>query len=335
MYFLLDACQHPTILRVLYFGYLFWEILAVVIPIGLIIMLMVDFTKAVIISKEEEQIKSMKLVGKRIMYAVFIFATPWLVSFFMITIDSVNIDLGGDYQNCLNTVKNINEGKDSFDRYDKLLEEEEKTMFEDRKEYIQFRENTDTVKNNYDSNFENLLQNDSRWGSDHTCDGVRTISSSGCGYVAYTMVARHFGNNSVTPTDIVEIACDEYGYEDSAASTYFLASDTLNNHFGLKVKVIADDYAAGVSRSEMDNAKKYLSTIKKGLKEGKAYVILQPGHYLSILGINNDDTIVVGDSARGFESTNKYTLETFYDATKDGGCQEACGWTFIGEYSKK
>ena len=72
MYFLLDACKHPTFLRVLYFGYLFWEILAVLVPIGLIIMLMIDFTKAVVISKEDEQIKSMKLVGKRIMYAVFI-----------------------------------------------------------------------------------------------------------------------------------------------------------------------------------------------------------------------------------------------------------------------
>ena len=74
MYILLDACKHPTFLRVLYFGYLFWEILAVVIPIGLIIMLMIDFTKAVVINKEDEQVKSMKLVGKRIMYAVFIFA---------------------------------------------------------------------------------------------------------------------------------------------------------------------------------------------------------------------------------------------------------------------
>ena len=60
-------------LELLYFwSILFWEILAVVIPIGLIIMLMIDFTKAVVINKEDEQVKSMKLVGKRIMYAVFI-----------------------------------------------------------------------------------------------------------------------------------------------------------------------------------------------------------------------------------------------------------------------
>ena len=134
MYFLLDACQHPTFLRVLYFGYLFWEILAVVIPIGLIIMLMIDFTKAVVISKEDEQIKSMKLVGKRIIYAVFIFATPWLVSFIMTLIDSFGVDIGGDYNLCINTVKAINEGTDNIEKYDKLLEEEEKIEKEKIKE---------------------------------------------------------------------------------------------------------------------------------------------------------------------------------------------------------
>ena len=114
MYFLLDACKHPTILRVLYFGYLFWEILAVLVPIGLIIMLMIDFTKAVVISKEDEQIKSMKLVGKRIMYAVFIFATPWLVSVVMGILGSAGVKLGGDYYLCINTVKNIANGTDNI-----------------------------------------------------------------------------------------------------------------------------------------------------------------------------------------------------------------------------
>ena len=126
MYFLLDACKHPTFLRVLYFGYLFWEILAVLVPIGLIIMLMIDFTKAVVISKEDEQIKSMKLVGKRIMYAVFIFATPWMVSFVMSTLGSAGIKTGDDYTLCINTVKNIANGTDNIEKYDKLLEEEEK-----------------------------------------------------------------------------------------------------------------------------------------------------------------------------------------------------------------
>lgn len=132
MYFLLDVCKNPTILRILYFGYLFWEIVAVLVPIGLIIMLMIDFTKAVVISKEDEQVKSMKLVGKRIMYAVFIFATPWIVSLIMGILGDAGVDLGGDYTICINTVKNISAGKDNIEKYDKLLDAEEKAEEEEK-----------------------------------------------------------------------------------------------------------------------------------------------------------------------------------------------------------
>ena len=134
MYFLLDACKHPTILSVLYFGYLFWEILAVLIPIGLIIMLMIDFTKAVVINKEDEQVKSMKLVGKRIMYAVFIFATPWLVSLVMSVLGSAGLKLGGDYTECINTVKNIANGTDNMEKYDNLLKAEEELEKEQQRQ---------------------------------------------------------------------------------------------------------------------------------------------------------------------------------------------------------
>ena len=155
MYILLDACQHPTILRVLYFAYLFWEIFAVLIPIGLIIMLMIDFTKAVVINKEDEQVKSMKLVGKRIMYAVFIFATPWLVSVVMGVLGDVGVELGGDYTLCINTVKNISAGTDNIEKYDKLLEIEEAKDKQDRNNND--GNNTDTITNNGQQIANNLV----------------------------------------------------------------------------------------------------------------------------------------------------------------------------------
>ncbi len=154
MYFLLETCKHPTILSVLYFGYLFWEILAVVIPIGLIIMLMIDFTKAVVISKEDEQVKSMKLVVKRIMYAVFIFATPWMVSLVMSVLDGAGIDLGGDYNVCLNTVKNISAGTDNIEKYEKLLDAEEKL---EEKEKNKEKENNSTSPSNASAIANNLI----------------------------------------------------------------------------------------------------------------------------------------------------------------------------------
>lgn len=48
MYFLIEVCQNPGILRVLYFVYLLIDALFVIVPISLIIMLLVDFFKAVV-----------------------------------------------------------------------------------------------------------------------------------------------------------------------------------------------------------------------------------------------------------------------------------------------
>lgn len=126
MYFLLEACEHPDVLRVLFFATEFLDILFVILPIGLIIMLMIDFTKAVVVNKEEEQIKSTKLVVKRIMYAVLVFAIPWIVNFVMGVLESV--DLGVDYIDCIN-----NANSDTIAYYDKKLEEQEKLEEMERK----------------------------------------------------------------------------------------------------------------------------------------------------------------------------------------------------------
>lgn len=125
MYFLLDACQHPTILRILYFVYLILDIVFIAVPIGLIIMLMVDFSKAVITGDEKEQIKSTKLVTNRIIYAVIIFVIPWIVNVLMIFMDTVELDIGGDYRVCITNVNAIRNETQTFEFYDALLEAEE------------------------------------------------------------------------------------------------------------------------------------------------------------------------------------------------------------------
>lgn len=124
MYFLMDACQHPAILRVIYFGYLIVQIVCSVIPIGLIIMLLVDFSRAIISGKEDEQIKSTKLVGKRIMYAILVFLVPWIVSVITKVLSSSNL-FDVNYAVCLENA--INSGGD-FSSYDALLDSEEEAL---------------------------------------------------------------------------------------------------------------------------------------------------------------------------------------------------------------
>lgn len=130
MYILLEACQHPAVLRFIYFGTLILDIISVIIPIGLIVMLLIDFAKAVIANDEGAK-KSTKLVTKRIMYAVIIFIVPWVVNLLITILSNVGLDTGTNYTACLTNAQSGN-----FEYYDKLLEEEEKLLEEKRKQNI-------------------------------------------------------------------------------------------------------------------------------------------------------------------------------------------------------
>ena len=73
------------------------NIIMIGVPIALIIFGMWDLGKAVIASKEEEVKKATKLLGKRFLYAVGVFAVVWAVDF------------------ALGLVANLAEGEENFD----------------------------------------------------------------------------------------------------------------------------------------------------------------------------------------------------------------------------
>ena len=96
---IIDACTNPDILRVIYFGKLIVDIVKVVIPIGLIIIGMIDFSKSVVSSDEGVQKKNMTLLGKRIVFAILVFAVPWIVETLMVNLG--NLTEGVNFTDCL------------------------------------------------------------------------------------------------------------------------------------------------------------------------------------------------------------------------------------------
>lgn len=68
------------------------NIIMIGIPILLIIFGMVDLGKAVIASKEEEVKKATKLLGKRFLYAVGVFAMVWVVTFLLSVVSGTMVD---------------------------------------------------------------------------------------------------------------------------------------------------------------------------------------------------------------------------------------------------
>lgn len=96
---IVDACTNPDILRVIYFAKLILDIVKIVIPIGLIIMGMIDFSKSVVTSDDGVQKKNMQLFIKRVIYAVLVFAVPWIVETLIVTLG--NLTEGVNFTDCL------------------------------------------------------------------------------------------------------------------------------------------------------------------------------------------------------------------------------------------
>lgn len=75
------ACGGADIVRIIKFIWSLLEIVLFVIPIGLVIMIMVDFMKNVMAGKEDEMKKNLNIAIKRIIYCVVLFLVPTIVSF--------------------------------------------------------------------------------------------------------------------------------------------------------------------------------------------------------------------------------------------------------------
>ena len=112
----MDACTNPEILKVIYFIQLLIDIVKIAIPIGLIVMGMIDFSKSVITNDDKIQKKNLMLFLKRVMYAALVFVVPWIVEVLMIGIGNLTEKV--NFTDCLENAKYIN-------HYENLANQEE------------------------------------------------------------------------------------------------------------------------------------------------------------------------------------------------------------------
>lgn len=97
MFFLGNVCEISAVLKVIYFVSELLNIVFVVVPIGLIVMMSVDFMKNVIAGKEEDMKKNFNLAIKRVIMTVGLFLVPTIVEFVVLLLG----DIGVPYTDCL------------------------------------------------------------------------------------------------------------------------------------------------------------------------------------------------------------------------------------------
>ncbi len=131
MYFLADVCETSTVLKVFYFIIQLIKIACILIPTGLLLMMSFDFFKNLLTSEESEMQKNTKLVFKRVLYCVIVFAIPTIVNLTVKILNSADVKL--IYNTCISnaTIEKI-----------KAFEAKEKA----EKKEIEYTPNTPTDK---------------------------------------------------------------------------------------------------------------------------------------------------------------------------------------------
>lgn len=116
-------CEIPAVLKVIQFALIILDILKIIIPIALIILGIIDFSKSVITNDEKLQKKSVNLFFKRLLYAVLVFIVPWLIEVLTITLGNLIGDTEAtNFTDCLenankDTIKKIEDGTFGMDCY--------------------------------------------------------------------------------------------------------------------------------------------------------------------------------------------------------------------------
>lgn len=103
-YFFLDACTNSGVLKIILFVETLLKIILYIIPSCLILMLMIDFSRAVLSSDENAMQKYLKIAGKRIFSAVIFFLVPTISKFAVNLASDTAIS---DYTTCLTNTNNI------------------------------------------------------------------------------------------------------------------------------------------------------------------------------------------------------------------------------------
>ena len=118
-----DPCENPDIVRVIYFARIILDIIKTIIPIGMVIMAIIDFSKGVTSTSEEENKKNMFRLAKRFLYAILIFAVPWIVRIVIINLGDLAKRV--NYTDCLEnaTSEGVERLQSNYDHLEELAEQ--------------------------------------------------------------------------------------------------------------------------------------------------------------------------------------------------------------------
>jgi len=156
----LSNCGPSGLLRVLYFLKLILDIVFIIVPIGLIIMLIIDFAKATVSNDDGTYSKLFKLASKRLLSAIIVFFVPTIVSI----VNEVLGDLGVEYSACYNDI--------SIEAIEQLEANEEAIEKAEKEAQLLLLKNKNEKTNNENEMVDIIKNSNAFLASGSGCDGM-------------------------------------------------------------------------------------------------------------------------------------------------------------------
>lgn len=124
--YLLNVCENPDILRIIFFSMKILDFLFIIIPISLVVFITIDLFKIVTSADNDKAIKENRQnIINRITFAIVLFFVPTIVSAIMGVLSEVGIN--SDYKTCL-----TNANKQTITALQIKQENEEKEKNQDK-----------------------------------------------------------------------------------------------------------------------------------------------------------------------------------------------------------
>ena len=288
--YVLDACTNPGLLRALYFVTLCMDVIFTIVPIGLILMLTIDFGKAVLASDADAAKKDTKLVGKRIISAIILFAIPWIVDIFMYSMGEIGF--ATDFTTCITRART-----GDFKKYDKLYDEEQKKLQDEWQKKIAARaaERANNAAKNELNSKSDLSSNTNVGGlpipvyyqsdySDVYLASGKTVASSGCGFTSSSMIVSYLTGKKITPKEFVGDWSKKY-YVPGVGMSWSLPN------------AAAEHYNLG-SVQQTSNINEAYNALKEGhpvMSAQSAGLFTSGGHLIVLRGVDENGKILVND----------------------------------------
>ena len=156
----------------------------------------------------------------------------------------------------------------------------------------------------------------------------------GCGYVALSMIVDNINNTNYTPVGIINnLPPSSYTSGNCAIYDSTLTTNQLTSLYNI-VPTVLFNRNSSASATETNNRKNILTDY---LKNNYMIILLVPGHYIVLNGINNNK-ISVYDPANSAK-THEYTINELYNEYKNhkNRCSDKniCGFVYAVGYKKR